>query len=135
MGFEIEALARLRPKNDLRVLAGEFHCLAARHASLNVTRGALVSRVIPAAGELAGRMACIILGRAARSTSKFFKPTHSFRQSGFFVCALGFWLRFGVAKSENEFAEAPLEHNMGLVHEVEIFENQKFALKLKLWHV
>ena len=35
----------------------------------------------------------------------------------------------------NEFAEAPLEHNMGLVHEVEIFENRKFAGKLKLWHV
>ena len=52
-----------------------------------------------------------------------------------FVCALGFWLRFGVVKSENEFAAAPPEHTTGLVHEVEIFENRKFALKLKLWHV
>ena len=73
--------------------------------------------------------------RAVPLTSKFSKPTNSFEQSGFFVCALGFWLRFGVVKSENEFAEAPLEHNMGLVHEVENFENRKFALKLKLWHV
>ena len=74
-------------------------------------------------------------GRAVPLTSKFSKPTNSFEQSGIFACALGFWLRFGVAKSENEFAEAPVEHNMGLVHEVEHFENQKFALKLKLWHV
>ena len=52
-----------------------------------------------------------------------------------FVCALGFWLRFGVAKSENEFAEVPLERTMGLVYEAKKFENRKFALKLKLWHV
>ena len=107
----------------------------ARHVSLQVTRRALVSRVIPTAGELAGRMACLDFGGAAPSTSKFSKPTNSFEQSGFFACALGFWLRFGVAKSENEFAEAPPEHTMGLVHEVEKFENRKFALKLKLWHV
>ena len=80
-------------------------------------------------------MACLDFGPAAPSTSKFSKPTNSFDQSRFCVCALGFWLRFGVVKSENEFAEAPLEHNTGLVHEVEIFENRKFALKLKLWHV
>ena len=80
-------------------------------------------------------MACLEKMRAALSTSKCSKPTNSFEQSGFFVCALGFWLRFGVANSENEFAEAPLEHNVGLVHEVEIFENRKFVLKLKLWHV
>ena len=90
---------------------------------------------MPAAGKSAGRMACIILGRAALSTSNCSKPTNAFEQAGFFVCALGFWLRFGVVKSENEFAEAPLEHNMGLVHEVENLENRKFALKLKLWHV
>ena len=99
------------------------------------SRGELASRVIPAAGGLAGRMACLDFGGAAPSTSKFSKPTNSFEQSGFFACALGFWLRFGVAKSENEFAEAPPEHTMGLVHEVENFENRKFALKLKLWHV
>ena len=80
-------------------------------------------------------MACLDFGPAAPLTSKFSKPTNSFEQSGIFACALGFWLRFGVAKSENEFAEAPVEHNMGLVHEVENLENRKFALKLKLWHV
>ena len=80
-------------------------------------------------------MACIIFMRAAPSTSKCSKLTNSFEQSGFFVCALGFWLRFGVVKSENEFAEAPPEHTIGLVHEGEIFENLKFAVKLKLWHV
>ena len=80
-------------------------------------------------------MACLDFMPAVPLTLKFSKPTNSFEQSGFFACALGFWLRFGVAKSENEFAEIPLEHNMGLVHEVENFENRKFALKLKLWHV
>ena len=113
----------------------EFHCLAARHVSLQVTRRALVSRAIPTAGELAGRMACMDFGGAAPSTSKFSKLTNSFEQSGFFACALGFWLRFGVVKSENEFAEAFVEHTIGLVHEVKIFENRKFAQKLKSWHV
>ena len=80
-------------------------------------------------------MTCLDLMRAAPSTSKCSKPTNSFEQSGFFVYALGFSLRFGVVKSENEFAEAPLEHNMGLVHEVENLENRKFVLELKLWHV
>ena len=80
-------------------------------------------------------MACLDFMRAAPSTSKFSKLTNSFEQSRFFACALGFWLRFGVAKSENEFAEAPPEHTIGLVHEVEIFENLKFARKLKLRHV
>ena len=113
----------------------EFHCLAARHVLLQVTRRALVSRVIPTAGELAGRMPRLDLGRAVPFTSKFSKPTNSFEQSGIFACALGFWLRFGVAKSENEFAEAPPEHTTRLIHEVENFENRNFALKLKLWHV
>ena len=61
--------------------------------------------------------------------------TYKFAIWIFFACALSFWLRFGVVKSENEFAAAPPEHTTGLVHEVEIFENRKFALKLKLWHV
>ena len=100
-----------------------------------VTRRALVSRVIPAAGELAGRMACLDFRPVAPSTSKFSKPTNSFEQSGFFACALCFWLRFGAVKSENEFAEALLEHIMGLVHETKNFENRKFGLKLKMWHV
>ena len=80
-------------------------------------------------------MACLDFRPAAPLTSEFSKLTNSFEQSGFFVCALGFWLRFGVVKSENEFAEAPPEHTIGLVHEVEMFENLNFFLKLKLWHV
>ena len=38
-------------------------------------------------------------------------------------------------KLENDFAETPLEHTIGLVHEVENFKNQKFALKLTLRYV
>ena len=79
-------------------------------------------------------MACLDFRPAAPLTSKFSKLANSFDQSGIFARALGFWLRFGVAKSENEFAEAPVEHTIGLVHEVEHFENPKFAQKLKLWH-
>ena len=82
-----------------------------RRVSLQTTRRALVSRVIPAAGGLAGRMACPDVSPAALLISKFPKPTNSFEQSKFFVCALGFWLRFVMANSENSFAEAPVEHD------------------------
>ena len=112
----------------------EFHCFAAPHVVLQVTRRALVSRVIPAAGELAGRMACIIFMAAALSNAKFSGCMNSFEKFGFFASAFGSWLRFGVPKSENEFVAVELGLNMGLVHGVENFENRKFAQKLKLCH-
>ena len=95
----------------------------------------LVSRVIPAAGELTANMADIDFGVFAPSTLKFLKSVNSFELSVFFPSPLGLWLRFGAPKSENEFVAPDLYWNMGLVHEVEIFENLKFALKLQLWHV
>ena len=101
---------------------------------LQVTRGALVSRVIPPVGELAGRMACQNFQRSIPSRPEFSRSVNSFHDSRFFDCSFGLWLRFGVPKSENEFVAAALALNMGLVHAVEIFENRKFALKLKLWH-
>ena len=95
----------------------------------------LVSRVIPAAGELTANMADIDFGVFAPSTLKFLKSVNSFEHSVFFPPPLGLWLRFGVPKSENEFVAPDLHCTMRLVHEVENLENLKFALKLKLWHV
>ena len=102
---------------------------------VQVTRRALVSRVIPAAGELPANMADIDFGVFAPSTLNFLKSVNSFEHSVFFPPPLGLWLRFGVPKSENEYVAPELHWTMGLVHEVENFENRKFALKLKLWHV
>ena len=86
--------------------------------SLQVTRRALVSRVIPAAGELTANMADIDFGVFAPSTLKFLKSVNSFEHSVFFPSPLGLWLRFGVPKSENEFVAPDLYWNMGLAHEV-----------------
>ena len=102
---------------------------------LQVTRRALVSRVIPAAGELTANMADIDFGVFAPSTLKLSKPVNSFGHSVFFPSPLGLWLRFGVPKSENEFVAPDLHCTMRLVYEVDNLENLKFALKLKLWHV
>ena len=107
----------------------------ARHVVLQVTRRALVSRVIPAAGKLTANMADIDFGVFAPSTLKFLKSVNSFGHSIFLPSPLGLWLRFGVPKSENKFVAPDLYWNMGLVHEVENLENHKFVLKLKLWHV
>ena len=59
---------------------------------------------------------------------------NSFHDSGFFASPFGLLLRFGVPNSENEFVAAELGMTIGLVHEVENFENLKFAQKLKLRH-
>ena len=102
---------------------------------LQVTRRALVSRVIPAAGELTANMADIDFGVFVPSTLNFLKSVNSFEHSVFFPPPLGLWLRFGVSKSENEFVAPDLYWTTRLVHEVENLENHKFALELKLWHV
>ena len=99
-----------------------------------MTRRALVSRVIPTAGGLAGRMACQNLERSPSSRPEFSRSVNLFRDSRFFTCSFGLWLRFGASKSEYEFVAVALALTIGLVHEVENFENQKFAEQLKLWH-
>ena len=78
-------------------------------------------------------MADIVFMVAALMTTKFLKSVNSFELSVFFHSPLGLWLRFGVPKSENEFVAPDLYCTMRLVHEVEILENAKFGLKLKLW--
>ena len=113
----------------------EFHCLAAPRVVLQVARRALASRVIPPARESAGRMARQNFRRSTPSRPKFSRSLNSFHDSGFCICSFGLWLRFGVPKSENQFVAAALTSTIGLVHEVENFENRKFAQKLKLWHV
>ena len=80
-------------------------------------------------------MAGIVFMTGALQNLKCSKSVNSFELSRFFPSRLALWLRFGVPKSENEFAAAAIKWNTGLVHEVEIFENLKFVQKLKLWHV
>ena len=75
---------------------------------LQVTRRALVSRVIPAVGELTANMVGIIFSTSALSNAKCSKPVNSFDEFVFYVSGPGLWLRFGVLKSENEFVAAAL---------------------------
>ena len=113
----------------------KFHRFAMRRVVLQVLPGAPISGVISTTKGLAGRMADIVFMYGASSNAKFSKSVNSFELSVFFPSPLGLWLRFGAPKSENEFVAPDLYWNVGLVHEVEIFENLKFGLKLKLWHV
>ena len=78
-------------------------------------------------------MAGIVFMTGALENLKCSKSVNSFELSRFFPSPLALWLRFGVPKSENEFVAPDLYWTTRLVHEVEIFENLKFALKLKLW--
>ena len=80
-------------------------------------------------------MADIIFNTKALSNAKCSKPVNSFDEFVFYVSGPGLWLRFGVPRPENEFVAAAQGWTIRMVHEVENFENLKFAQKLKLWHV